>query len=262
MKRYIAIIFVLSVVFALIAGYEGGKNINVQVSGKEIVNGNGIGGIEKPQPTEAQLYSFVEIRLPAVDTQGNGALAYFNVKITKGDGQVYLRMDSENPLTNPDTQTSLRTALEIAKGVSKNDAKDLNIYYSFTATSDVVGGKSAGAAMAIASIAALRREKLKEDILITGTLEGSGKIGVVGKVLSKAKAAKSYGFRKLLVPKGEAVESQEFQNCTTEIINKGTYQTCKTSTVSVDVAKEAGIQIQEVNDIFEAYSIMKEGGKE
>ncbi|VVB68187.1 Archaeal Lon protease [Candidatus Norongarragalina meridionalis] len=169
----------------------------------------------------------VTLGLPAVDLEGAGALATLAVTVTDGDGSVFVRFDSSKPLINTETQSSLRLALDVAERLTKENLSKKNIYYSITAPSDAVGGHSAGAAAAIATIAALRGEELKNDTLVTGKLgSGEGSIAQVGRVEEKAAAVKTAGYTTFLVPKGEGVE-------------------------------EDGLRVVEVSTVAEAYALMR-----
>ena len=255
--KQLLVVLVLAAALALYVGYSSNAKL-------EITADNGNSKI-LPVPTKAAtpspyvkpLVSSIELRLPAVDKEGNGVLADLTVEKSPGNGGFYLRLNQDSPLTNPDTQASMKTAFEAAKRVAKVKGSDSNLYYSFNVDSDAVGGKSAGAAMAVASIALLRGEGLRPDTLITGTIEADGRIGRVGKVLAKAKAAKKYGFRTLIVPKGEAIELQEVQECSTEIIKGAIYHSCHTTTLKVDVANETGLTIIEAENAVQAYDLMK-----
>ncbi|MFH0835391.1 MAG: S16 family serine protease [Candidatus Micrarchaeota archaeon] len=175
----------------------------------------------------AQSSHTVTLGLPAVDLEGSGALANLTVTVTDGDGAVFVRFDSSKPLINTETQSSLRLALDVAERLTNENLSEKNVYYSITAPSDAVGGYSAGAAAAIATIAALRGEELRNDTLITGKLgNGDGEIASVGRVEEKAAAVKEAGYSVFLVPKGEGVE-------------------------------EEGLQVVEVSTVAEAYALMR-----
>lgn len=202
--------------------------------------------------------SIVKLKLPAVDRYDRGALADLVVEATPGNGLVFVRFDSSNPLINPDTQTSLRTALEVAKKVvGEESAIQKNLFYTLSAPSDVVGGRSAGAAFTIAAIFALEGASLKENILITGAIESDGSIGAVGKILEKARAVKEAGYTVFLVPQGESKQRVPRESCREERSNERIYRECTTVSELVDVEKEVGIQVIEVKDIVEAYSLMR-----
>jgi predicted S18 family serine protease len=202
----------------------------------------------------------VRLKLPAVDRNDQGALADLIVERSSGDGAVFVRFSGNSPLINPDTQTSLRTALEVAQRVSGKTLAGKNLYYSISTSSDVVGGKSAGAAMAVATIAVLKGEALRPDALITGTIESDGGIGQVGKVYQKALALKAEGYNLFVVPEGEGKQSVPTEQCEEKTEPDGTQsRECTTVYTVVDVGKEAGISVVEAKTVREAYALMKRG---
>jgi uncharacterized protein len=175
----------------------------------------------------------VSLRLPAADKEGNGAFAELTVSARQGSGSVFIEMDSANPLVDTDTQDSVRMALDVAKRASGREGSDLDFFYSIKADSEMVAGKSAGAALTVATMALLRGEKLREDYAITGTIEKDSRIGRVGKILAKAKVAKEFGYSAIIVPRGEAISD------------------------GVDVESEVGIKVIEEDNVYDAYKEMK-----
>lgn len=199
----------------------------------------------------------VSLKLPAVDKNGKGVLGNLEVELTKGNGGFYVKIDKENPIINPDTQTSFRTAVETAKKITGQSLSDKNIYYSITADSEMVGGRSAGAAITVATIALLDGEKLKEQMIVTGTVEEDGSIGAVGNVLEKAEVSKENGFTTILVPEGEAVQRVPVEKCSEQRMGNAIIRQCSTTFKEVDIEKETGIKVIEVRNVKDAYELMK-----
>ncbi len=201
----------------------------------------------------------VLIRLPAVDKEGNGALADLTVESVPGSGRVFIGFDA-SPLVNSDTQSSLRIALDVAKRLAQRDGASFDVFYTFSTQSDVVGGKSAGAAAAVATIAVLSGSSLRNDVLLTGTVEPDGTVGPVGKILEKAKAVRAAGYRTFLVPVGESVQTVVVEECRQKQTANSVARECSSTTQSVDIAsKVPGLSIVEVKDILEAYRLIKAG---
>jgi predicted S18 family serine protease len=69
-------------------------------------------------------------------------------------------------------------------------------------------GPSAGAVMAVGFIAALRGDSIQRGIALTGTLEPGGRIGWVGGIPDKIRAAKREGYHTVLVPRGQLHAAQ------------------------------------------------------
>ncbi len=174
-----------------------------------------------------------DLKLPAVSGNGTGALADLRVYLARGSGKVYVGIDTQNPILNPDTQDSVKIAVDVAKQVSNRDTSKVNIYYDIESKTAAVGGRSATAALAVATIALLRNETLKSGTLISATIEQDGKLGPVTGVMEKALAAKDAGFSELIIAPGSAVEGAK------------------------TVEAQTGITITESDNIFDAYDKMK-----
>ena len=136
----------------------------------------------------------------AVTNNQEGILGRVNVEITSGTG---LRLINTNPFLEPDTQFSANTAVDIAEIVTGKNLDDKNVIIDFEIEGTVLGGPSAGAAMTLATIAAIEGEEL-ENIVITGTILPSGVIGAVGGILEKGQAAAERGTNVFLVPTGQS----------------------------------------------------------
>jgi uncharacterized protein len=79
------------------------------------------------------------------------------------------------------------------------------VTYRFDIEGSFVGGPSAGAAMTIATIAAIENTSVRNDTAITGTVMPDGTIGRVGGILEKAEAAGERGLETFYVPEGQAI---------------------------------------------------------
>ncbi|NYZ77859.1 hypothetical protein H0N96_00450 [Candidatus Micrarchaeota archaeon] len=239
----IALIIAASVVLAFFAGFEA-KTAFSQ-GGNELSFAPG----EKTR---------VETKLPAVDKQGRGALADLIVEASDasgGSGSVFIEIKDGSPLINPDTQTSLRNAIEAARGAGAGvDGK--NLYYSIRANSDVVGGGSAGAALAVATMAAVEGKRLRSDALVTGGIDASGSITRVGGIIEKARAVKQAGYSLFLVPVGEAKQQVPVESCREQRSGNSAFRECTTSFEEKDVGVESGIKIVEVASVSQAFELM------
>ncbi len=143
-----------------------------------------------------------KIKLLAVaEQQGNftGKIADLFLELNPGSGRVF--MDTV-PLTKIDTQISTRFANQIACNYIDADCARYDFIYTIRADSSIIGGPSAGAAIAVLTIAALQDLKLREDIAMTGTINSGGIIGPVGAVKQKIEAASKNKIKKVLIAKG------------------------------------------------------------
>jgi uncharacterized protein len=201
------------------------------------------------------VYSKAQINLVAVDQNGNGITTGLVVEAKPGNGETLTNIDKL--LFWTDTQQSIQTAKSVAENVTGISASNYDIIYSIESNATVVGGPSAGAALTIATIAALKNETLRSDVVITGTVNNDGSIGQIGGVLEKAKAAKDVGAKVFLVPLGQGQQTylRPEENCTT----RGRFQFCETTykTVTINIGKDAGIPVLEVGNVSEAYKYFK-----
>lgn len=64
-------------------------------------------------------------------------------------------------------------------------------------------GPSAGAAMAVGFLALLNGDAIQRGVALTGTIESNGRIGSVGAIPDKVRAAAREGYRTILIPQGQ-----------------------------------------------------------
>jgi uncharacterized protein len=192
----------------------------------------------------------VKLAVPAIDENGNGVLTTLIVEAVPGEGRVLT--DINHILFFIDTQNSIQIAKAVAQNITGIDTSRIDLIYQIETNASAIGGPSAGAALTIATIAALQNKTLNQKVGITGTINPDGSIGPVGGIEEKAKASKAAGIEIFLVPEGQGTQvtytpKRECRKigpilyCTTEyIINK------------VDVSQSVGIQVKEVSNIQEA----------
>ncbi|MFH0836224.1 MAG: S16 family serine protease [Candidatus Micrarchaeota archaeon] len=198
----------------------------------------------------------VHLKLPAVDVEDKGALGDLTVEVAPGSGRLFLRFDENNPLVNPDTQSSLRTALDLVKKLTGNDLHDYDVFYGIETQSDVIGGQSAGAALTVATMAAVKGDSLRGDTLITGAVLGDGSLAPVGRILAKAQAVKEAGYSTLIVPKGEATQVISDEVCRQHRTETAIVSECTTQSKEVNVGEYVGLNVVEADNVLEAYSLM------
>ncbi|NQE54561.1 Archaeal Lon protease [ANME-1 cluster archaeon GoMg3.2] len=129
-----------------------------------------------------------------------GVIGKVYVEIKEGAGGVLV---NTNPFVEPTTQYSIREAVKVAKDFTDMNISNKNILISFDINGTLMGGPSAGAAIAAATIAALEGKKVRQDVAISGTIEEDGYIGLVDAVFEKAVVAEKKGMRLFLVPNGQ-----------------------------------------------------------
>ena len=151
-------------------------------------------------PLPVQNYSASANILAVKSNDNSGVLGKVTVEIDPGKGRVLM---NTNPFLEPDTQFSAETAVNVAQNYTKKDLSDKDVIISFDIGGELLGGPSAGAAMTVATVAAIEEKQVKEDVAVTGTIEPSGQIGVIGGVIEKAQAAADNGAKLFLVPEAE-----------------------------------------------------------
>jgi uncharacterized protein len=151
-----------------------------------------------------------------------------------------------------DTQNSIRTAKSVAEEITNTSLDNYDMIYTITANASVIEGPSAGAALTIATIAAIQKKQINSSVMMTGTINHDGTIGPVGEIIAKASAAKSIGAELFLVPLSQSAQvSYESKQYCEKI---GFSQICTIEQIpsKVDVSEKTGIQVKEVKDIEEA----------
>jgi predicted S18 family serine protease len=198
------------------------------------------------------------IDLPAVTSEGNGILSQLEVEIKPGKGRVLLTI---SPYTGIQTQNSEIIAVNVARKYTDFDFDNHDVIFTINAANaNSVDGPSAGAAMAVAVIAAVEEKEIRTDASITGTIQLDGTIGAVGGIMEKAQAAAESGDTLFIIPDGESkqpvlVEKIEepapgwiIKRMTTEYID-----------ISKTLQDEYGITIAEVKTIKDATDILLNG---
>jgi uncharacterized protein len=190
------------------------------------------------------------LKVPAVDEEGNGVVTTLIVEAQPGQGRVLT--DVNNLLFWVDTQYSIRTAQRVAQAITKVNISRVDLIYAIETNASLIEGPSAGAALTIATIAALENKSLNQSVMITGTINPDGSIGAVGAVAEKAKASKDVGATLFLVPEGQGTEIsyKPIQKC--EKVGPILYCTTKYKTEKIDISESVGITVKEVSTVDEA----------
>ena len=146
------------------------------------------------------------LKLLAVQGEDNfvGSDADLYLELRKGDGRVFL---DTFPLTKIDTQISTRFSKEITCKHFDLDCDDHDFIYTINAKSSIIGGPSAGAAIAALTTIAVKDLDYNQSISITATINSGGILGPVGGVKEKLEAASGAGLKKVIIAKGSAILS-------------------------------------------------------
>ena len=164
-----------------------------------------------------------------------GSVAQLDLEIKQGRGRIFL---DTSPASKIDTQLSTRFAKEIACNFAKVDCSEYDFFYTIKADTTIIGGPSAGAAMAVLTAATLKDIPLDKNTAMTGTINSGELIGPVGGLKEKIEAASNNRIKKVLIPMGVSNTSVS-----------------RNSNISIDLVKygkELGMEVTEVNDLNQA----------
>lgn len=244
MKTRIAAAVIGLIIGAYLGGFFSSETIHVYTYNHSQISAS-IRGIQ-----EIENASFALINVPAVDNEGRGVTTTLMVQIVEGSGRTLVNVD--NILFWTDTQNSIRTASSVAENLTGFGLSDYDLVYTIMANASVIEGPSAGAALAIVTVAALEGKELNSTVMITGTLNHDGTIGPVGGVLEKAITAKTIGATTFLVPLGQSsqITYESKRHC--EQIGWTEFCTIEQVPKKVDIEEQVGINVEEVATVEEA----------
>ncbi|MBS7607518.1 hypothetical protein KEJ14_06765 [Candidatus Bathyarchaeota archaeon] len=175
------------------------------------------------------------------------------VELHVGSGRILV---NTVPRIGIDLQTSAQTAAAVAEKFTGESLSMTDVIITVVAEENVsvVDGPSAGAAITIAMIAAIKGENLSDKVFITGTIMPDGSIGKVGGVAEKAEAAAAKGGKLFLVPKGQGtvvVYKRVEKNVPPFIII--TWEPVRISLEEYLSQRGYNMAVREVGNITEAY---------
>lgn len=194
------------------------------------------------------------IPIVAVSNNGNGVIGNLTVKLIPGNNNVLI---NTNPFLETDLQYSVNKAVVVAKSMSEYSYNKDFLFDFRAGDSKLIGGESAGAAITIATTAALQNKSLTNNAVITGTINPDGGIGQIGAVIEKAKAVADAGYTYFLVPKGQSKVTYYEKQITKEPAGYG-FEILNTRYIpkTIDLTKVAkeqwNLEIVEVSAINDA----------
>ncbi|MFB6100045.1 MAG: S16 family serine protease [Candidatus Nanohalobium sp.] len=193
----------------------------------------------------------------ASKNSNTGAIGQVKVEIIPGDGDVLVET---NPFIQTDTQVSATKAKEVAEEVVGKSLENHDVIYTIRMDSTVVGGPSAGAAMTLATIAAMTDKEIRQEAVITGTITESGRIGKVGKIPVKAYAAGKAGIEDFYVPEGQSVKVNYEKVVERETDGFFVYRDVeyrpRKFNISAYTMRNFGMKTEEVGSIYQAMEKM------
>ncbi len=134
------------------------------------------------------------------DGEITGSMADLYLDIREGNGRVFI---DTYPITKIDTQISTRFAKEITCDFLDMDCSEYDFFYTIRGESGIIGGPSAGGAIAVLTATMLKGKEIKEGIAMTGTINSGGIIGSVAGLKEKIDAASENGISKVIIPNQE-----------------------------------------------------------
>ncbi len=200
-----------------------------------------------------------KINIVSVTSKGEGAVNEGVVEIQSGAGRILFSL---NPFVEPDTQDSVQIAAGVAEKFTGKSLVEKDVIYSVEHTNaSLVGGPSAGAALAVATIAAIEGMQVRSDATITGSINADGIIGQIGGVIEKAVAAAENGMGLFIVPKGQ--KSFTYYEQRQQQTQKGRFTVIRTYYVpkTIDLQKylddqNFSMRVVEVSKIGEAAQLL------
>ena len=245
MKTRIAALVIGIIIGAYIGGYFTSQTVYVYKERQ--TTQNFVRFVEMFNDTNM---SVAMITVPAIDENDSGVSTTLVVQALPGTGRAMVNIDKL--LFWVDTQYSIRTAKDVAQNITGLDLSYYDIVYTIAANASVIEGPSAGAALTVATIAALEGKSVNSSVVMTGTINHDGSIGPVGGVVEKAMAARAAGSELMLVPvsQSEEVSYESVKHCD----RIGPTQVCNMEQIPrrVSVEEEAGIPVREVMNVEEA----------
>lgn len=148
------------------------------------------------------------------DGSFQGSTADLYLELRDGSGRVFL---DTSPLTKIDTQISTRYAKEIACNYFDLECDHYDFIYTIRADSSIIGGPSAGAAIAALTALTVLDLEYDETITITGTINSGGIVGPVGGTKEKIEAAartSTTNISRVLVAMGSSETFPKLSNAT------------------------------------------------
>lgn len=127
---------------------------------------------------------------------GEGKLATLTVELRSGRGRLLIAVP---PYENEDTQRSAIAAKRAAEQLTGLDLALVDVVFSMQADVEFIAGPSAGGAMAAALVAAMENRWVKEEAVVSATINEIGGLGPVGDIELKIRAARDAGFKLFIV---------------------------------------------------------------
>jgi len=169
---------------------------------------------------------------------GTYSLLKVSIYESTDGGKVFI---SAIPVPDRSFYASAIIAAHMAASIAGYDFNTLEFYYEIPPSTIAISGPSAGAALAIVTLAALLDVNISHDYAITGMILPGGIIGPVGSLKEKIDAAHYLGVKTFLIPYGQSEGL---------IKVNGQYITVK------NYAKSLGMNVIDVFSVWEAFELI------
>jgi predicted ATP-dependent protease len=140
-----------------------------------------------------------------VDANEIGHVIPLEVIIKEGTGNLFLNV--ANVLVDETMQSSAQTAILVAREVTRTSLTNKDVLINIKSPVQqgqlAISGGSAGGAITVAAIAAMKGKQPRNDVLMTGTINTDHSIGQIGAARAKGIAARDNGAKLFLVPPGQ-----------------------------------------------------------
>jgi ATP-dependent Lon protease len=135
--------------------------------------------------------------------QGKGVVLTLETEVRHGAGRVLQEIEGEVILDDT-VQKAMLVAREVAQRSTGINLSDKDVIFRISSDEVIyIYGSSAGAALAISTIAAVLGKEVNQSIAVTGGITRSGRISRVAQIREKATAARDAGISVVLIPEGE-----------------------------------------------------------
>jgi uncharacterized protein len=188
----------------------------------------------------------------AVSSSGEGVMGSLTVKVKPGSGLIFV---SVNPAVEVDVQGAARIAVLAASIVGGFNPLAYDYYFMLDSPAITVGGPSAGAAMALAVLLAVKGLECGGDYVVTGMINPDTTIGPVGGLKEKLEAAAASGAKTFIVPLGQS----KYTYYERVLARRGpfTFITVRPETVDLkSYGRELGVAVVEVGSLSNLYSMV------
>ena len=188
----------------------------------------------------------------AVSSSGEGVMGSLTVKVKPGSGLIFV---SVNPAVEVDVQGAARIAVLAASIVGGFNPLAYDYYFMLDSPAMIVGGPSAGAAMALAVLLAVKGLECGGDYVVTGMINPDTTIGPVGGLKEKLEAAAASGAKTFIVPLGQS----KYTHYERVLVRRGpfTFITVRPETVDLkSYGRELGVTVVEVGSLSDLYSMV------